>query len=200
MRFSPKLYAAYKAAVQTPSVENANIERMCGRVRLSSDYSGIKVRLKFAPNAAAPDFQRAWTKPRTTPILVAIRSANGKRVSKRIRGKPDIGIPRNPSGFSGDSLMVLGDCWMEQSLHARHQEARPNEREPDSRHQTKDASESCSTVRAFRGEYCQSECTSSLPESRRPLPPACRSQRAKPSTKEQRLANLIVSPARRLAE
>jgi hypothetical protein len=27
---------------------------MCGRVRLSSDYSEIKIKLKFAPNAPAP--------------------------------------------------------------------------------------------------------------------------------------------------
>jgi hypothetical protein len=29
---------------------------MCGRVRLSSDYSEIKIWLKFAPDAPAPNF------------------------------------------------------------------------------------------------------------------------------------------------
>jgi hypothetical protein len=29
---------------------------MCGRVRLSSDYSEIKIRLKFAADAPAPNF------------------------------------------------------------------------------------------------------------------------------------------------
>ena len=28
---------------------------MCGRVHLSSDYSEIKIRLKFAPNSVAPN-------------------------------------------------------------------------------------------------------------------------------------------------
>jgi hypothetical protein len=29
---------------------------MCGRVRLASDYSEIKIRLKFAPDTPAPNF------------------------------------------------------------------------------------------------------------------------------------------------
>jgi putative SOS response-associated peptidase YedK len=55
---------------------------MCGRVRLSSDYSEIKIRLKFDPAAPAPNFERDWNKPPTTPMLVAIRSIDGKRVPK----------------------------------------------------------------------------------------------------------------------
>jgi putative SOS response-associated peptidase YedK len=55
---------------------------MCGRVRLSSDYSEIKIRLKFAPNSAAPNFEPDWNKPPTAPMLVAIRSVNGERVPK----------------------------------------------------------------------------------------------------------------------
>jgi len=58
---------------------------MCGRVRLSSDYSEIKIRLKFDPAAAAPNFERDWNKPPTTPMLVAIRSIDGKRVPKMMR-------------------------------------------------------------------------------------------------------------------
>jgi hypothetical protein len=44
---------------------------MCGRVRLSSDYSEIKIRLKFAPNSVAPNFEPDWNKPPTAPMLVA---------------------------------------------------------------------------------------------------------------------------------
>src|SRR5262249_25479283 len=53
---------------------------MCGRVRLSSDYSEIKIRLKFAPNSVAPNFAPDWNKPPTAPMLVAIRSVDGERI------------------------------------------------------------------------------------------------------------------------
>ena len=33
---------------------------MCGRVRLSSDYSEIKIKLKFDLDAPAPNFEREW--------------------------------------------------------------------------------------------------------------------------------------------
>jgi putative SOS response-associated peptidase YedK len=55
---------------------------MCGRVRLSSDYSEIKIRLKFAPDAAAPNYEADWNKPPTGLMLVAIRSVDGKRIPK----------------------------------------------------------------------------------------------------------------------
>ena len=55
---------------------------MCGRVRLSSDYSEIKIRLKFAPDAPAPNYEPDWNKPPTADMLVAIRSVDGKRVAK----------------------------------------------------------------------------------------------------------------------
>jgi putative SOS response-associated peptidase YedK len=58
---------------------------MCGRVRLSSDYSEIKIRLKFAPNAPAPNFEPDWNKAPTEPMLVAIRSVDGERVPKMMR-------------------------------------------------------------------------------------------------------------------
>jgi putative SOS response-associated peptidase YedK len=58
---------------------------MCGRVRLSSDYSEIKIRLKFAPDAPAPNFAPDWNKPPTEPMLVAIRSMEGKRVPKMMK-------------------------------------------------------------------------------------------------------------------
>lgn len=55
---------------------------MCGRVRLSSDYSEIKVALKFDLAAPAPNFKPDWNKPPTEPMLVAIRSEDGKRIPK----------------------------------------------------------------------------------------------------------------------
>jgi putative SOS response-associated peptidase YedK len=58
---------------------------MCARVRLSSDYSEIKIRLKFAPNAAAPNFKPDWNKPPTEPMLVAIRAADGERIPKMMK-------------------------------------------------------------------------------------------------------------------
>jgi hypothetical protein len=59
---------------------------MCGRVRLDNDYSEIKIRLKFAPNAPAPNFTTACRssraratgrnglarKPATEPELLAL--------------------------------------------------------------------------------------------------------------------------------
>lgn len=58
------------------------IEFMCGRVRLSSDYSEIKIKLNFDLNAPAPNFEADWNKPPTAPMLVAIRSEDGKRTPK----------------------------------------------------------------------------------------------------------------------
>jgi putative SOS response-associated peptidase YedK len=58
---------------------------MCGRVRLTSDYSEIKIRLKFAPDTSPPNFEADWNKPPTEPMLVAIRSEDGKRVPKMMK-------------------------------------------------------------------------------------------------------------------
>jgi putative SOS response-associated peptidase YedK len=58
---------------------------MCGRVRLSSDYSEIKIRLKFDLDAQAPNFEPDWNKPPTAPMLVAIRSVDGKRIPKMMK-------------------------------------------------------------------------------------------------------------------
>jgi hypothetical protein len=44
---------------------------MCGRVRLSSDYSETKIRLWFAPDSVVPNFEADWNKPPTEPMLVA---------------------------------------------------------------------------------------------------------------------------------
>lgn len=58
---------------------------MCGRVRLSSDYSEIKIKIKFALDAPAPNYAPDWNLTPTRPMLVAIRSEDGKRVGKMMR-------------------------------------------------------------------------------------------------------------------
>jgi putative SOS response-associated peptidase YedK len=58
---------------------------MCGRVRLSTDYSEIKIRLKFDPDYPAPNFAPDWNKPPTEPMLVAIRSVDGQRIPKMMK-------------------------------------------------------------------------------------------------------------------
>jgi putative SOS response-associated peptidase YedK len=58
---------------------------MCGRVRLSSDYSEIKIKLKFDPASPAPNYAADWNKPPTEPMLVAIRSMDGARVPKMMK-------------------------------------------------------------------------------------------------------------------
>lgn len=58
---------------------------MCGRVRLTSDYFEIKIKLKFDRDAPAPNFERNWNLPPIRPMLVAIRSQDGKRTPKMMR-------------------------------------------------------------------------------------------------------------------
>jgi len=55
------------------------------RVRLFNDYSEIKIRLLFDAAAPAPNFEADWNKPPTAPMLVAIRSEDGKRVPRMMR-------------------------------------------------------------------------------------------------------------------
>lgn len=58
---------------------------MCGRVRLVSEFSEIRIKLKFDAAAPAPNFAPDWNKPPTEPMLVAIRSEDGKRVPRMMR-------------------------------------------------------------------------------------------------------------------
>jgi putative SOS response-associated peptidase YedK len=58
---------------------------MCGRARLASDYSEIKIRLKFAPKAPAPNFESNWNLAPTEPMLVAIRSVDGERLPRMVK-------------------------------------------------------------------------------------------------------------------
>jgi putative SOS response-associated peptidase YedK len=55
------------------------------RCRLSFDYSEIKIKLKFDLAAPAPNFERDWNLPPTRPMLVAIRSQDGKRLPMMMR-------------------------------------------------------------------------------------------------------------------
>jgi len=58
---------------------------MCGRVRLSNDYSEIKIRLRFDAEAAAPNLRASWNIPPTGDMLVATYTADGKRISEIMR-------------------------------------------------------------------------------------------------------------------
>jgi putative SOS response-associated peptidase YedK len=58
---------------------------MCGRVRLASDYSEIKIRLRFTPDALAPNFEPDWNLPPTMPMLVAMRSEDGQRIARMMK-------------------------------------------------------------------------------------------------------------------
>lgn len=58
---------------------------MCGRARLLSDYSEIKIRLRFAPDAPAPNYEPQYNLPPTGRMLVAIRSQDGQRVPRMMR-------------------------------------------------------------------------------------------------------------------
>jgi len=58
---------------------------MCGRVRLSNDYSEIKIRLRFDANAPAPNLRASWNIPPTGDMLVATYTADGRRISESMR-------------------------------------------------------------------------------------------------------------------
>src|SRR5699024_4896912 len=61
------------------------ISSMCGRVRLSTDYSETKIAVQFDPVAPAPNIPPSWNVCPTDPMLVAVRSADGKRVPQQMR-------------------------------------------------------------------------------------------------------------------
>ncbi len=58
---------------------------MCGRVRLASNYSEIKVRLKFDATYPAPNIPASWNVCPTDPVLVAVWSDDGKRIPQQMR-------------------------------------------------------------------------------------------------------------------
>jgi putative SOS response-associated peptidase YedK len=58
---------------------------MCGRARLSTDYSETRIKLRFDPEYPAPNIPASWNVCPTDPMLVAIRSQDGKRVPQQMR-------------------------------------------------------------------------------------------------------------------
>lgn len=57
---------------------------MCGRVRLGTDFSQIRIKLKFDAAAAAPNVPASWNVCPTDPMLVAVRE-DGKRIPYQMR-------------------------------------------------------------------------------------------------------------------
>ena len=57
---------------------------MCGRVRLGTDFSQIRIKLKFDEAAATPNVPASWNVCPTDPMLVAVRE-NGKRIPQQMR-------------------------------------------------------------------------------------------------------------------
>ena len=58
---------------------------MCGRARLSTDYSETRIKLKFDPDHPAPNVPASWNVCPTDPMLVAVRSQDGKRIPQQMR-------------------------------------------------------------------------------------------------------------------
>src|SRR5882762_3738473 len=58
---------------------------MCGRARLSTDYSETRIKLKFDPDYPAPNIPASWNVCPTDPMLVAVRSQDGKRITQQMR-------------------------------------------------------------------------------------------------------------------
>jgi putative SOS response-associated peptidase YedK len=83
---------------------------MCGRVRLANDYSGIKIRLKFAPDAAAPNYAADYNEPPTMPMLVAMRSVDGRRVPMMKWGLVPYNIRGHGPALVGRVLGETGGC------------------------------------------------------------------------------------------
>lgn len=58
---------------------------MCGRARLLTDYSEIRIQLQFDLDAPAPNYQPEWNLAPTDPMLVAIRNEDGKRIPRMMK-------------------------------------------------------------------------------------------------------------------
>jgi len=58
---------------------------MCGRPRLSTDYSETKIKLQFDPGYPASNIPASWNVCPTDPMLVAVRSQDCKRVPQQMR-------------------------------------------------------------------------------------------------------------------
>ena len=58
---------------------------MCGRVRLATEFSDVRIRLKFDPAFPVPNIPASWNVCPTDPMLVAILAEDGKRVPQQMR-------------------------------------------------------------------------------------------------------------------
>jgi putative SOS response-associated peptidase YedK len=58
---------------------------MCGRIRLSTDYSETKIAVKFDAAYPAPNIPASWNVCPTDPMLVAVRSEDGRRIPQQMR-------------------------------------------------------------------------------------------------------------------
>src|SRR3981081_3757244 len=58
---------------------------MCGRARLSADYSATRIKLRLAPDGPAQTIPASWNVCPTDPMLVAVHSQDGKRSPQQMR-------------------------------------------------------------------------------------------------------------------
>ena len=58
---------------------------MCGRVRLATEFSDVRIRLKFDPTFPTPNIPASWNVCPTDPMLVAILAEDGRRVPQQMR-------------------------------------------------------------------------------------------------------------------
>jgi putative SOS response-associated peptidase YedK len=61
------------------------IRCMCGRARLSTDYSETRIKLKFDREYPAPNIPASWNVCPTDPMLVAIRSQDSRRIPQQMQ-------------------------------------------------------------------------------------------------------------------
>jgi hypothetical protein len=112
---------------------------MCGRVRLDNDYSEIKIRLKFAPDAPAPNYEADYNKPPTMPMLVAMRSVD-EDAAKYIQKLPNAEQQHEEWQAAVEAMLLVvkhnGPTMMARigvmrALNRHHvRESNPNQKEP----------------------------------------------------------------------
>ena len=92
---------------------------MCGRVRLGTDFSQIRIKLRFDQAAPPPNVPASWNVCPTDPMLVAVNE-NEKRVPLQMRWglvpwwAPDIKIgfkSINARAESVDTTRAFRDAW-----------------------------------------------------------------------------------------
>ena len=61
------------------------MQAMCGRVRLATDYSETEIQVKFDAAYPAPNIPASWNVCPPDPMLVAVRSQDGKQIPQQMR-------------------------------------------------------------------------------------------------------------------